>query len=106
MCGRRIGYPPGGRLSGFRPDIRPDPTSSSSAASGDYGGYLTAARLTDKLVRGESFERAYLEWVLARVERRQGILDLVDRPWAKRATESRLTGAWSRCRAKFLTRDH
>ena len=80
------------------------PAVSASGIRGDYAGYPAAARLVDDLVREEGFDRAYLEQVLARVERQQWILDFVDRPKAKRST--RPTGAWTRYRAKFVTQDN
>jgi membrane-bound lytic murein transglycosylase B len=75
-----------------------------SVLHGDYAGYPAAARLVDKLVREEGFDRAYLTQVLARVERQQWILDFVNRPKSKKSAGP--TGAWSRYRAKFLTRDN
>jgi membrane-bound lytic murein transglycosylase B len=78
--------------------------ASASGIRGDYAGYPGAARLVDKLVREEGFDRAYLEQVLARVERQQWIIDFVTRPSSKKST--RPTGAWTRYRAKFLTQDN
>ena len=79
-------------------------TGSASGIRGDYAGYPAAARLVDKLVRDEGFDRAYLERILARVERQQWIVDFVNRPKGKKST--RPTGAWTRYRAKFLTSDN
>lgn len=76
-----------------------------AARSGDYVDYPVAARLIEKLVREKGFERSYLERVLARVERRQSILNLVDRPRTKKRSTGP-TGAWNRYRAKFLTSDN
>ncbi|WP_089728066.1 lytic murein transglycosylase B [Candidatus Thiosymbion oneisti] len=76
----------------------------TSGLSGDYAGYPAAARLIDKLVREEGFRRADLERVLSWVERQQWILDLVNRPRGKRSQGP--TGAWTRYRAKFLTRNN
>ncbi len=84
--------------------FRHDPAKWSSGLSGDYAGYPATARLIDKLVWEEDFKRAYLEQILARVERQQWILDCVNRPRAKRSTWP--TGAWARYRAKFLTPDN
>ncbi len=84
--------------------LRPSRARWSPGRRGDYANYPAAARLIDKLVRQESFKRAYLERILARVERQQWILDFVNRPKAKRSR--RPTGAWTRYRAKFLTRDN
>jgi len=83
---------------------RHSPTEQSSGLSGDYAGYPAAARLTDKLVREKGFKRTDLEWILARVERQQRILNLVSRPNSKRSP--RPTGVWTRYRAKFLTPDN
>jgi len=71
---------------------------------GDYSGYPAAARLIDKLVREEGFDRDYLTRVFARVERQQWILDFVNRPSGGKSSGP--TGAWSRYRAKFLTQDN
>lgn len=73
----------------------------SSGVRGDYAGYPAAARLIDKLVREEGFDRASLERVFARVERQQWIVDFVNKPKGKKSTVP--TGAWTRYRAKFLT---
>lgn len=74
---------------------------SAAIVRGDYSSYPAVARLIDKLVREEGFDRSYLERVFARVERQQWIVDFVNRPKAKKST--RPTGAWTRYRAKFLT---
>lgn len=74
---------------------------TSSGVRGDYAGYSATARLIDKLVRQEGFDRRHLERVLSRVERQQWILDFVNKPKGKRST--RPTGAWTRYRAKFVT---
>ena len=77
---------------------------SAYGLRGDYAGYPAATRLIDKLVREEGFDREYLEGVFARVERQQWIVDFVNRPKGKKST--RPTGAWTRYRAKFVTRDN
>jgi membrane-bound lytic murein transglycosylase B len=77
---------------------------SAGGVHGDYSGYSSTARLIDKLVREEGFDRAYLQRVLSRVERQQWILDFLNKPKGKKST--RPTGAWTRYRAKFLTHDN
>jgi membrane-bound lytic murein transglycosylase B len=74
---------------------------ASRGSGGDYAAYSATARLIDRLVREESFDRRHLERVLSRVKRQQWILDYVNKPKGKRST--RPTGAWTRYRAKFLT---
>lgn len=75
-----------------------------SGIHGDYAGYSAAARLVDKLVREEGFNRAYLEGVLSRVERQPWIIDLMNKAKPRKSTGP--TGAWTRYRAKFLTADN
>jgi len=75
-----------------------------AAVRGDYAGYPAAARLIDKLAREEGFDRAYLEQVLSRVERKQWILDFVNRPKAPKSTGP--TGAWTRYRANVVNSDN
>jgi membrane-bound lytic murein transglycosylase B len=87
--GREVGSGGGGSIAGIR---------------GDYAGYPAAARLIEKLVSEEGFDRAYLERIFARVERQQWILDFVNRPKSKQPTGP--TGAWTRYRANFLTQDN
>jgi len=77
---------------------------STNGNLGDYASYPAAARLVDKLVREEGFDRDYLQRIVARIERQQWILDFVNRPSSKKST--RPTGAWTRYRAKFVTRDN
>jgi len=76
-----------------------------SARAGDYADYPAAARLIEKLVREKGFKRSDLERIFGRVERRQSILNLVDRPRTKKRSPGP-TGAWTRYRAKILTSDN
>lgn len=94
----KIGIPTSGRV------FRHSSAGWFSARSGDYADYPAAARLIEKLVREKGFKRSALERIFARVERRQSILNLVNRPRTRRATGP--TGAWTRYRAKFLTSDN
>jgi len=94
----KVEVPTSGRV------VKRNPTGWSSGRSGDYTDYPAAVRLIDKLVRRQGFKRAYLQGILARVERQQWVLDYLNRPKAKRST--RPTGAWTRYRAKFITPDN
>ncbi|MCB2262767.1 MAG: lytic murein transglycosylase B [Candidatus Thiosymbion ectosymbiont of Robbea hypermnestra] len=87
----------------------PDAAASSSETPVpvNYQDHPAAARLIDKLAREEGFKRAHLQQVLARTERQQWILDLVNRSKVKSSSQAkrpkRPNGSWLRYRAKFLT---
>jgi membrane-bound lytic murein transglycosylase B len=76
----------------------------SPGVRGDYAGYAATAKVIDRLVREEGFDRGHLERVFSRVERQQWILDFLNKPKGKKSTGP--TGAWTRYRAKFLTEDN
>lgn len=76
----------------------------SPGVRGDYAGYSATAKLINKLVREEGFDRRHLERVFSRVARQQWILNFLNKPKGKKSTGP--TGAWTRYRAKFLTKDN
>jgi len=82
---------------------RPAAAREVPAPGGDYSSYPAAMALVDRLVTGHGFDRGQLNATLSRVERQQWILDYMSRPEPKPAAGP--TGAWTRYRARFLTRD-
>jgi len=86
-------------------DDGPKPgTSGAGASSGpSRGGFLNnpaAQQFIDRMV-AKGFDRAELTRTLGRAERKQWIIDEMDR--AAPRPSDRPTGSWTRYRAKFLT---
>jgi membrane-bound lytic murein transglycosylase B len=79
-------------------------TSGAGASSGpSRGGFLNnlaAQQFIDRMV-AKGFDRAELTRTLGRAERKQWIIDEMDR--AAPRPSDRPTGSWTRYRAKFLT---
>jgi membrane-bound lytic murein transglycosylase B len=90
-----------------KPAARPQPASReyrAVAVSGDFAGDPEVDRFIDRLKDGHGFSREYLAGVLSQAERKQWILDQLDR---ERPTGGPpRPGGWSRYREKFLTDRH
>lgn len=84
------------------PPPLPDPVGLYRAErlAGDYADYASAHMLIRRMVEEHDYEEEYLFGLFTRVERQQGILDLVNRPRGKGKSPP---GSWNRYRKKFLT---
>jgi membrane-bound lytic murein transglycosylase B len=71
--------------------------------SGDYGSYASTKKFINKMVKRYGFERGYLNGLFSQVQRRDGVLRIMNRYTGKKVPLA--PGAWDRYRKKFLTDD-
>jgi membrane-bound lytic murein transglycosylase B len=90
-----------------KPAAKPQPASReyrALAVTGDFAGDAEAERFIGRMTNGHGFSREYLAGVLSQAERKQWILDQLDK---ERPTGGPpRPGGWSRYREKFLTDRH
>jgi len=95
------------RTKQTRQAARPQPVGReyrAAAVSGDFAGDPDVDRFIGRMTTSHSFSREYLAGVLSQAERKQWILDQLDR---ERPTGGPpRPGGWSRYREKFLTDRH
>ena len=90
-----------------KPSARPQPASReyrAVAVTGDFAGDPDVDRFIGRMNDGHGFSREYLAGVLSQAERKQWILDQLDRDRPTGAPPR--PGGWSRYREKFLTDRH
>lgn len=78
---------------------------SSSRVSGDFVGYRELDEFIARMESNHGFSRDYLEGVFSQAQRRQSILDLMNRQSGS-STSTPSPGAWSRYRSKFVDETH
>lgn len=78
-----------------------DPVGDYSAKSlgGDYASYTSVESFIDKMVEEHDFERDYLYGLFTAVERKDGVLKIMNRPRSKGPAR---VGSWSRYRNIFI----
>jgi membrane-bound lytic murein transglycosylase B len=90
-----------------RPAARPQPANReyrAVAVAGDFAGDPDVDRFIGRMTTSHDFSREYLAGVLSQAERKQWILDQLDR---ERPTGAPVRpGGWSRYREKFVTDRH
>lgn len=95
------------RTKATKPAARPQPATRdyrAVAVSGDFAGDPDVDRFIGRMTDGHGFSREYLAGLLSQAERKQWILDQLDR---ERPTGGPpRPGGWSRYREKFLTDRH
>ena len=95
------------RTKASKPSARPQPASRdyrAVALTGDFAGDPDVDRFIGRMTDGHGFSREYLAGVLSQAERKQWILDQLDRERPSGAPPR--PGGWSRYREKFLTDRH
>jgi len=70
--------------------------------AGDYADYPSVQAFIVRMQREHGFDPAYLAGIFSRAERQQWILNFVNRPRVHGPSVP--TGAWTRYRAKFVTK--
>lgn len=71
--------------------------------SGDYAGYSSTKKFINKMVKQYGFERGYLYGLFSQVQRRDGVLRIMNRYTGKKVPMA--PGAWDRYSKKFLNED-
>lgn len=74
----------------------------ASRLTGDYAGYKSTKKFIKKMEK-YGFERSYLNGLFSQLDRREGVLRIMNRYTGVKGPVSR--GAWDRYRKKFLTDD-
>ena len=67
---------------------------------GDYANYASAQKFVDKMVQQHGFKRTYLNGLFTKIERQNGVLEIMNRPRGKGPARP---GSWTRYRNIFLT---
>jgi len=67
---------------------------------GDYGNYAATRQFVDRMVDKHGFSRSYLNGLFTKVERKDGVLEILNRPSAKGPARP---GSWTRYRNIFMT---
>jgi membrane-bound lytic murein transglycosylase B len=95
------------RTRSTKPAAKPQPATReyrALAVTGDFAGDAELERFIGRMSNGQGFSREYLAGVLSQAERKQWILDQLDK---ERPTGGPpRPGGWSRYREKFLTERH
>lgn len=94
----------GSMLPGAYSNVKAVGNYHASRLSGDYAGYKSTKQFIKKMDRQYGFERSYLNGLFSQLDRREGVLKIMNRFTGVKGPVSR--GAWDRYRKKFLTEKH
>lgn len=72
----------------------------ASRLGGDYANYAATRQFVDKMVDQHGFNRTYINGLFSKVERKDGVLEILNRPSAKGPARP---GSWTRYRNIFMT---
>ena len=73
---------------------------SAFRLGGDYANYAATRQFVDRMVDQHGFSRSYLNGLFSKVERQDGVLEILNRPSAKGPARP---GSWTRYRNIFMT---